>query len=1070
MKVEKLNYTLNTNNKQQIKKQKGFGNNAQTQLKTQKQGYETSGSVGKTHKKMSVPLRNVYLSGNMSKVSKSPYAIVSFGGKNPKHQVFVGAEMPPYCKIGGVATVMEDYKKMFDNDKDNRKVMVIPYYNGKIVCDESGKPTGKVVVHTFPEGTKDKAGKDISGKPFYTGEDLTKNKISDVIKNGKYYILEKVGEDETMSFGLKQDEEIGLYRVEGTSHYMVFTESTAMMSKPYDTAKLNGVGGYGSSVGGYSSNGGSSGFAWNGDPYAKFDKAVVALLPKIQNTYSQDGKTKENTKFEPQAVICSDGQTAYIPHYMATSDNEYYNDMHPTYVAHNLGQGYCAETSYKNMYINLGATKEDIEKIQNDEKYKEACLQGNEEGYFKELMKDIAIADAVGTVNAVMVPIHYTKEGYIPMLTTVAEDYAEALTTNETISPGLYKDLKSLYEKGQFRGILNALNNFGDPEKRQGLEGYGYNIYEAYDDKGKQTYITSKDLALKALENDESYKNGDNNTKNKLLEDKAQEFETKGKTLSDMFGYTNIKLYSEAITTYSKDADKDWEAIKEAKADNKRKIIERFNIDRNDNGFLLTGNKGKSAKQLGYLDIDKITQGLDGATSTEKLKQCHLTVSWGRVDLQKGLDETMQAWAKYAKHDKNAFLIIGGGLPETDNDESKRIKSSIDSLSKEFAGRFVFMDGFVPGNALSAAADVASFPSRFAPCELTDLETMHYGVTPVVTNCQGLKQKNFDPELGNKEPQTSLKTLHEFYMSQDSLLKYDEEMQKAIDWLDSKKDSFKDFLEGNKDTGFNYKENIDVQTLFNGREQILAAYDSDKKLTTDDAKQKDTTRQLLRASFELQTSGFKQGYQKLKDDTITKAKNQANIDKLGEEYEEELLNSITQSKDYNDLMRNSRDFIINSEMAMGLIRSKHLLANDASKKELYKNTISLNTLLNGNAKLHPQWKEYNTQLSTQELYKKAHIEAASKKPEKTLKINAPNIQEPPKDDLFNKIKNWWKNLSTGGKWGVGVSAGVATIAAIGGGIYAGVKANQKKQEAIQNPQNIEIDNNVDLDENIDIEE
>lgn len=1071
MKIKKINHKLNTNNRQRLNRKKGFGNNSQIRLETQKQSYETSGSLGINNKKVSVPLRNVYLSKNISKVSKSPYAIISFGGKNPKHQVFVGAEMPPYCKIGGVATVMEDYKKMFDNDKDNRKVMVIPYYNGKIVCDKSGKPTGKAVVHTFPEGTKDKTGNDISGQPFYTGEDLTKNKISDVIKDGKYHILEKVGEDDTMSFGLNQDEKIGLYRVKDTSHYMVFTEATALMPKPYETAKLNGVGGYGSSVGGYSSNGGSSGFAWNGDPYAKFDKAVVELLPKIQNTYSQDGKTQESTKFEPQTVICSDSQTAYIPHYMAISDKEYYNDMHPTYVAHNLGQGYCAETSYKNMYINLGATKEDIEKIQNDEKYKEACLQGNEEGYFKELLKDAPVADAVGTVNAVMVPIHYTKEGYIPVLTTVSEDYAEALTTNETISPGLYKDLKSMYEKGQFHGILNALNNFGDPEKRQGLEGYGYNIYEAQDSSGKQTFITSKDLALKALEDDETYKNGDKDTKNKLLENKAQEFEKAGKILSDMFGYTNIKLFSEALTTYSKDADKNWEAIKKAKADNKRKIIERFQTDGNDNGFLLTGNKGKSAKQLGYLDINKITEGLTEGTTNEKLEKCHLTVSWGRVDLQKGLDETMQAWAKYAKHDKNAFLIIGGGLPETDNDESKRIKSSIDNLSKEFAGRFVFMDGFVPGNALSAAADVASFPSRFAPCELTDLETMHYGVTPVVTNCQGLKQKNFDPELGDKEPQTSLKTLHEFFMSQDALINYDDEMQKAIDWLDSKKGTFTGFLEGSKDKGFNYKEDIDIEAIFNGRNAILTAYDNDKGIKTDDDKQKDTTRQLLRASFEFQTSGFKKGYQKLKDDTISKAKNQANVDKLGEEYEKELLDNITKSKDYNDLMRNSRDFIINSEMAMGLIRSKYLIANNATKKELFQNAISLNTLLDGNTRLHPQWKEFSTQLSTQELYRKAHIERISKKPEKILKINTPNIKDSTKNNLSNKIKNWWTNLSKTGKWSIGVGAGVATAAAIGGGIYAGVKANMKKQEAaIQNPKDFDIDNHEYLDEGIDIKE
>ena len=80
------------------------------------------------------------------------------------------------------------------------------------------------------------------------------------------------------------------------------------------------------------------------------------------------------------------------------------------------------------------------------------------------------------------------------------------------------------------------------------------------------------------------------------------------------------------------------------------------------------------------------------------------------------------------------------------------------------------MDGFAPNKPLIMAADIAVLPSRFAPCELTDLESIK-GYTPtVVTNCQGLGQKNFDETFaGEAEKVTGYKTKHDFYMSQEEL-------------------------------------------------------------------------------------------------------------------------------------------------------------------------------------------------------------------------------------------------------------------------------------------------------------
>lgn len=1062
MKIEKLNYTLNTNPKQKIYKHARFDSIEQAQPVFQaKSSYETSGSMGKVDRNLSISLRHMYANGKIGKVSKTPYAIISFGAKNKKHQVFVGAEMPPYCKIGGVATVMDDYKIMCNDDKDNRKVMIIPYYNGKIETNEKGYPTGKISVHTFPEGTKDKYGNDISNQPFYTNADLYSNSEEDIIKSGNYKILEKVGADEKMAFGFKT-ESIALFRVKDTNHFMVFNEATAAMPKPYTTREKIGEGSGKAKKTGYASTSGGINNGWDGDPYAKFNKAVVQLLPRIQYTYDKYGK-QENTKFEPATIICSDTQTAYISHYMAMSieDNEYYNDdVHPTYVAHNLGQGYVSKSTYKEMYINLGATKEDLENIQKDEKYLKAAARGieEEEKYFKKLFHGLKLADDTGEVSGIMVPIHYTKQGYIPILTTVSEAYAKSLVTNESISPGLCNILKGMYDKGQFQGILNAANSSElDPTKRLGLLGYGYSIFKVTNEEGKEDFITSKDLALKDIEQNEEYRNADKDKQAALLEERATYYDEydKREIIDSLHGYKNLTRHTDAFARYDKVVtDENWESIKEAKAKNKLNFINRLSKDGETNGLLLTGIKGRRVKEIGSLNLDRITNGLDNKKDViEKLKECHLTVSWGRGDLQKGLDTTMLAWAKYAQHDKNAFLILGGELPE-DDDEGDKIIKVIDKLSKDFNGRFVFLNGFAPGLPLSTAADSASFPSRFAPCELTDLEAMHFATTPVVTNCQGLQQKNYDPELGDTQDQTSFKTLHEFYMSHEYLIKHDEDIQKAIDWLETKKGEFEGFLEGNVKEGFSYKQGISVEDIYKGRNQILKAYANEKNLITteEDAEQKDIILKLLQASYEIKTSGFKKQYNDMEQKAFKQAKNVNGGKDVSDEYNADIIKDIRKSQNYDDLVRASRDFIINNEMAMGLIRAKHSIAKDEERKKLSAHALSLNTKLTENNALHPDKK------STQQAYIDKHILGKSTKPgpDQILRIDhvetpnkKPKVSTENNKQLIDKIKEWWNGLSKTAKWGVGIGSAVAAATAIGVGIFAGIKVHQNKLDELQ---------------------
>ena len=1105
MKIRQLNYNLEVNNKQLGRSQKGFGRSGQMQI--QQQGYETSGSVGMTDRRMSVPLRGAYLNTKMAKTSKAaPYAVISFGKKNQNHYAFVGAELPPYCKIGGVATVMNDYKDMFTHEND-RQVMIMPYYNGKVCCDEQDQPTGKFEVRKLPAGTKDKNGNDISGHPYYTNADRQKESEESIIKSGKFWELELVGEADAMSFGLNAKEPIALYQVKGTNHFMVFTQATASMPTAYSKRTEVGAG---KSAPSHYSSGSSGGLkeGWNGDPYAAFSKAFVQLLPKIEKTYTKKGE-QETTSFEPGTVICSDSQTAFIPHYMAreseNKDSYYDDDIKPTYVAHNLGQGYISGSSYKEMYINLGASVEDLKKIQEDSNYSSAVKNGEEEKYFKNLIanskedRNVDIADDTGFVSGVMVPIHYAEQGYIPMITTVSEDYAQDLVENPAVSPGLQKHLKKLYDQGKFRGILNALNDPNlDPNKRLGLMGYGYAIFEVTEKDGdKPKQVTSKELAAKVLKNDTEYQNMLKDSKRK--KDAEEKFESTAKEIEALsfdetdngsqYGYSKIKKTANALSRYSNLKDgkgevtddmlgKEWDNIQKAKAENKFRLIDQhLNKDGNTNSLVLTGLNGRNVKQIGALDLKTITAGLSGSDDVDKLKQCHLTVSWGRGDLQKGLDTTMKAWAKAAELDKNAFLVLGGELPP-DGDEYDRITKAIDQLNSKFKGRFVFMNGFAPGVALSMAADTASFPSRFAPCELTDLEAMHYGVTPIVTNCQGLKQKNFDPDIDpnlSAEKQTSFKTLHQFFMTTDVLRQYDDDMEKAIAWLNTKKDDFNDFLEkDSKDGHFEYKIKRDdgsavtAEDIINSREKILTAYDEEHKGNKND---KDVVRELLSVSYEFKTTGFKKYDDTEQDKTLKAAAYEADKDDVCQQRKNTVLKTLKDSVDYQKMVRAARDAIVENELAMAMIRSQAAIKNTEKHKKLFKNAISLNTKFNGNAALHPAVD--GKQLSTLELYEKWHIKNKSVREGKKLHTYAPEIEKAKNSEpssLIEKIKAGWKELSKGSKIGIVVGASVATAAAIGGGIWAGIAANKKKQAAEAAKAEADYDDNDNYDDEADYDD
>ncbi|UKI40435.1 MAG: glycogen/starch synthase [Candidatus Melainabacteria bacterium] len=256
--------------------------------------------------------------------------------------------MRPYAAKGGVATVVDDYKNMFDEGKDNQKVMIMPYYNGRRQLEEkngvkTSKWNGDVKVNKFPQGTKDAKGNDIGDRFYFTNVKLSETSVDNIIKDNKYQLLEEVALDK-IEMGDKEYD-IGLYRVEGTNHYMVNTLPTARMREAYET-----------NIGGYSSDGGENiPDVFEADDYAVFCKATVKLLPQIKEYYKFDDKdnpTKITGKqaFDPYAILCNDAQTAYIPHYVSQeheNNNEYFKTMNINYVVHNAGEGYIGRTSLK---------------------------------------------------------------------------------------------------------------------------------------------------------------------------------------------------------------------------------------------------------------------------------------------------------------------------------------------------------------------------------------------------------------------------------------------------------------------------------------------------------------------------------------------------------------------------------------------------------------------------------------------------------------------------------------------------------------------------------------------------
>ena len=381
-----------------------------------------------------------------------------------------------------------------------------------------------------------------------------------------------------------------------------------------------------------------------------------------------------------------------------------------------------------NMFVNI-ADKDLRNYIYNDPEYAKAAKEGAEavNKYFEKLIPE-EMKDSQKSVSPFMNTLYYAEKGYVPTISTVSELYAEKLAADPDFAAGTYHYLNKLSKNDQFIGILNAFENVDMDPRTTGIGGY----YKEY------TLPSESKLNL---------------------------------TIKPLLTYDGNKIKEDNI---------DVNYIREVKRQNKANLLERFDKDvlealtelkdvkghEKDFNTVIAGSEKKEAKVYGYIRKDIIEEAKKPNSRVKML------AGWGRSDAQKALDSSLNSFVKYikehGKEDPFSVMFVGGPTA----DETKKCIEIIEKYKNDpdVAGRIVFIDSFLPAKPFASAADFTVFPSRFAPCELTDLESMKVFSSPIVTNCQGLAQKNFDPSFdGELEKVTGYKTKHEYFMSLDEI-------------------------------------------------------------------------------------------------------------------------------------------------------------------------------------------------------------------------------------------------------------------------------------------------------------
>ena len=118
----------------------------------------------------------------------------------------------------------------------------------------------------------------------------------------------------------------------------------------------------------------------------------------------------------------------------------------------------------------------------------------------------------------------------------------------------------------------------------------------------------------------------------------------------------------------------------------------------------------------------------------------------GRLSTQKGFDLLLEVLPHFLKEFKDAqFFQIGGG--------DSQFIDLLKALKEEFPTQVGIhpLPNFTLPRLIFSGCDVVTFPSKFEPCGIVQLEAMRYGSIPIVRATGGLKDtvENFEPRGGS---------------------------------------------------------------------------------------------------------------------------------------------------------------------------------------------------------------------------------------------------------------------------------------------------------------------------------
>lgn len=110
----------------------------------------------------------------------------------------------------------------------------------------------------------------------------------------------------------------------------------------------------------------------------------------------------------------------------------------------------------------------------------------------------------------------------------------------------------------------------------------------------------------------------------------------------------------------------------------------------------------------------------------------------GRLVHQKGVDLIMENLPRLMESGCNV-VILGSGDRATEH--------RLTSLASHYPGRLAIRIGFDEALAhqITAGVDMFMMPSRFEPCGLNQMYSLHYGSVPIVRKVGGLRDTVFDP-------------------------------------------------------------------------------------------------------------------------------------------------------------------------------------------------------------------------------------------------------------------------------------------------------------------------------------